>query len=108
VSFFVTDELLSRWRGAGVSEVIVGKVHGLVGQSFATPTAIYEEAIPHVLTKAEYEELTKVVNGLRVEAGWAIVTLGLLLIGIQSAWEQLVWIAMLLTERSQQSTAPPQ
>jgi hypothetical protein len=49
---------------------------------------------------------------LGVEAsltGVAIVTLGLLVIGIQSAWEQLVWIAMLLTERRQQSTpAPPQ
>jgi hypothetical protein len=40
--------------------------------------------------------------------GLAIVTLGLLVIGIQSAWEQFVWIAMLLTERGQQSTAPPQ
>lgn len=41
--------------------------------------------------------------------GVAIVTLGLLLIGIQSAWEQLVWIAILLTERQQQSVlTPPQ
>jgi hypothetical protein len=40
--------------------------------------------------------------------GLAIVTLGLLLVGIQGAWEQLVWIAMLLTERQQQSaTASP-
>jgi hypothetical protein len=49
---------------------------------------------------------------LGVEAsftGLAVVTLGLLLIGIQSAWEQLVWIAMLLTERNHPpATAPPQ
>jgi hypothetical protein len=40
--------------------------------------------------------------------GLAIVTLALLLTGIQGAWEQLVWIAMLLTEQRQQpAVAPP-
>jgi hypothetical protein len=53
----------------GISPVVIAKVRGLIGQSFATPKEIYQYAIPNVLTKQENEELTKIFDQSRIEAG---------------------------------------